>query len=113
MYPPLPILNRTCVKDYKLPNSDIVIEKGTRILLPILAFHHDPEYFPEPNKFDPERFSDENKSKIQPYSYLPFGEGPRNCIGELLLLQDRIHSVYLTLDYVTFCNVVGFSSLVY
>ncbi|KAI4462849.1 cytochrome p450 [Holotrichia oblita] len=92
MYPALPFLNRICVKDYQLPNSDIVIEKGTKILFPTLGFHYDPEYFPEPNKFNPERFSDENRAYIQPYSYIPFGEGPRNCIGELILLT--IQSVY-------------------
>lgn len=46
-----------------------------------MGLHHDPEYFPEPEKFIPERFGDENKQSIQPYTYLPFGDGPRNCIG--------------------------------
>lgn len=41
----------------------------------------DPKYYPDPETFDPERFSDDNKSNIEPMSYLPFGVGPRNCIG--------------------------------
>lgn len=47
----------------------------------MFGLHYDPEYFPEPQKFNPERFSDENRKKIPPFSYLPFGQGPRNCIG--------------------------------
>jgi len=48
--------------------------------------HHDPEYFPDPEKFDPERFNDENKKNIKPYTYLPFGSGPHNCIGNFSLI---------------------------
>lgn len=47
-----------------------------------MGLHHDPEYYPNPEKFDPERFSEENKSKRPAYTYLPFGDGPRICIGK-------------------------------
>ena len=46
-----------------------------------MALHHDKNYFPNPSNFDPERFSSENKSSIIPYTYMPFGEGRRNCLG--------------------------------
>lgn len=81
IYPAIPSLNRQCTKDYHIPDTDVVIEKGTKVLISILGLHHDPEYFPEPEKFDPDRFSDENKHNIRPFTYLPFGDGPRNCIG--------------------------------
>lgn len=50
--------------------------------IPIWSLHRDPKYYDDPEKFDPERFYDENKHKIKPYTYLPFGIGPRNCIGK-------------------------------
>jgi cytochrome P450 len=59
------------------------VEKGTKLLVPILGLHHDSKYYPDPERFDPERFSEEEKRKRPKFSYLPFGEGPRMCIGEL------------------------------
>lgn len=82
MYPPLPVLNRVCTEDYVVPNSNVTIERGTNIVVPILGLHYDQEYFPEPNKFDPSRFNEENIGKITPYTYMPFGDGPRNCLGK-------------------------------
>jgi cytochrome P450 family 9 len=52
-------------------------------MIPVWALHRDPKYFPNPSKFDPERFSEENKHNILPMTYCPFGLGPRNCIGKL------------------------------
>lgn len=72
---------RKCTKDYCIPDTNIVIEKGLSVLIPALALQRDSEYFPDPEEFDPERFNEENKSKIQDYTYIPFGEGPRICIG--------------------------------
>lgn len=77
------MLSRQCTKDYKLENPDVVIEKGTPILISISALHHDPKYWTDPYKFNPERFSDEaqgNKSFVE-RPFLAFGEGQRNCIG--------------------------------
>lgn len=80
-YPPAPITDRACTQDYLLPGTDTLIKKGSAILVPIMEIHHDERYYPEPEKFDPERFSAENKGKINTYTFLPFGQGPRNCIG--------------------------------
>jgi cytochrome P450 len=81
-YPPVPILNRECTKTYKIPDTDIVLEKGILTVVPVLALHYDPKYYPDPERFDPERFSEEEKAKRHHYVYLPFGEGPRICIGK-------------------------------
>jgi cytochrome P450 family 6 len=86
-YPPVPMLNRECTRSYKIPGTDIVLEKGIRTVIPVLGLHHDPKYYPDPERFDPERFSEEEKMKRHHYVYLPFGEGPRICIGTLTCIK--------------------------
>lgn len=76
-YPPLPNISRKCTKDFKIPESDFVIEEGTVIDFNSFSFQRDSKYFPDPLKFDPERFNEENSKKIKPFTFLPFGEGPR------------------------------------
>ncbi|PSN57639.1 Cytochrome P450 6k1 [Blattella germanica] len=81
MYPSLPNLIRVCTKPYKIPGTNVVLEKGTPVIIPIYAIHRDPLYFSDPDRFDPERFTEYNKEKRPQYTYMPFGEGPRICIG--------------------------------
>lgn len=82
--------DRVCSKDYTLTDDDgntlFEFKVGDRVNIPISGLHLDEVYFPEPHKFNPERFSDENKDKLVPYTYLPFGAGPRNCIGKFRLI---------------------------
>lgn len=72
------------------------MKKGESIWLPLHMIHLDPDYWKEPEKFDPERFSDENKKNIKQSSYLPFGIGPRGCVGNLNLLAVFI---YLNINF--------------
>ncbi|KAL4096785.1 hypothetical protein QTP88_021669 [Uroleucon formosanum] len=81
-YPPLITLPRKASQNYQLLNDSLIIEKGQKIIIPIYAIHHDSKYYPEPEKFIPERFSAEEKAKRPNGTYLPFGDGPRNCIGK-------------------------------
>ncbi|CAG9859768.1 unnamed protein product [Phyllotreta striolata] len=80
-HPPIFLLPRVCSKDFHIPGTDVVLRAGTHVEIPVHAIHRDPEHYPEPDKFDPERFSPENKAKRPRCAYLPFGEGPRICIG--------------------------------
>ncbi|GBP09515.1 Cytochrome P450 9e2 [Eumeta japonica] len=64
-----------------LSKFKLALEKGTSVIIPVQALQRDPKYFPNPEKFDPDRFSAENKAKLPSCVYLPFGDGPRNCIG--------------------------------
>ncbi|KAH8381943.1 hypothetical protein KR009_001109 [Drosophila setifemur] len=80
-YPGLPILNRECTQDYTLPDSNHVIPKGTPVVISLYGIHHDEEYFPDPETYDPERFSEQSRN-YNPTAFMPFGEGPRICIAQ-------------------------------
>ncbi|KAB0793925.1 hypothetical protein PPYR_13545 [Photinus pyralis] len=68
--------------------TPVFLQKHSHVICPIFAIHRDPKYYHNPDKFDPERFNDENRSSIHPYTYLPFGAGPRNCIGSRFALLE-------------------------
>lgn len=82
LHPPTALIDRMCVKDYTLEydGKKINIEVGRNFIIPIYAIHHDEKYYPNPEKFDPERFSDENKEKINKDAYMAFGVGPRQVV---------------------------------
>lgn len=83
IYPSLPFLFRECSKDYKISNSDLIIPKGTTVIIPILGHQRDPDIYENPMQFKPERFEGNanGSDKSGGLFYLPFGEGPRICIG--------------------------------
>ena len=79
MYTPGFVLFRKASEDYKVANSNITIRKGLKIWIPTLAFHYDENFWENPTKFDPDRFTQEQISQRHNFSFFPFGEGPRNC----------------------------------
>uniref|UniRef100_A0A1L8E4N4 Putative cytochrome n=1 Tax=Nyssomyia neivai TaxID=330878 RepID=A0A1L8E4N4_9DIPT len=82
LHPILPNLIRTLSHDYMIPNRNVTFEKGTFFSIPVFGIHRDPDIYPNPNEFDPERFTDENIRSRHSCAWLPFGEGPRGCIGK-------------------------------
>nr|AFP20589.1 cytochrome CYP6AE48 [Spodoptera littoralis] len=80
LYPVLGVLTREVIEDYTF-STGLKLEKGLRVHLPVYHMQHNPKYFPEPEQYRPERFLGEEKNNITPYTYFPFGEGPRLCIG--------------------------------
>ncbi|XP_065214564.1 cytochrome P450 6k1-like [Planococcus citri] len=80
-YPPLSILSRRTSQNYKIRDSDVVIPAETSIIVSVYGIHSDEKYYDNPQEFRPERFTEEEKSKRPNFTYLPFGEGPRYCIG--------------------------------
>jgi cytochrome P450 family 6 len=87
MYPILPFLDRLTENNYQVPGSNLIIEAGTPIIIPMQALQTDSNYFSQPHIFNPERFSNENKKNIKPNTYFPFGDGPRMCIGKINYLH--------------------------
>ncbi|XP_047538137.1 cytochrome P450 6B5-like isoform X2 [Vanessa atalanta] len=80
LYPVLPLITREVMNSYILPTG-LRLKKGDRIHIPIDYIHRQPENFPDPTSYRPERFFGDEKKKIKQYTYMPFGEGPRVCIG--------------------------------
>jgi cytochrome P450 family 9 len=104
-WPQAGFIDRKCTKTFTIEperegESPLTINKGDVCWIPVYALHLDPNYHPNANQFDPERFSDENKDKINGSTYLPFGIGPRNCIGSrFALLESKILLYYLLLEF--------------
>ncbi|KAM7343841.1 putative cytochrome P450 6a21 [Cochliomyia hominivorax] len=96
-YPVIPIITRLALNDYKVPgHPKYVIKKGMPVIIPIYGYHHDPNFYPEPEKFKPERFDSNNGDPKDSLQWLPFGEGPRNCIGlRFGFMQTRVALAYL------------------
>ncbi|NWY45556.1 CP3A9 protein, partial [Sylvia atricapilla] len=93
-------IERTCKKDVEI--NGVTIPKGVVVTIPPYVLHRDPEYWPNPDEFRPERFSKENKESIDPYTYLPFGAGPRNCIGMRFALLTLKVAIVSLLQHFTF-----------
>lgn len=80
-YPPGAGIIRNVTKDYAVPETNHVLPKGTLVWIPVYAIHHDPDYYPNPEVFEPDRFTSEEIQKRHPQSFLAFGHGQRNCVG--------------------------------
>ena len=93
--------DRICTKDVEIQDPEtgetILIKAGETVMIPIVGLQRDPEYYPNPLKFDPDRFSDENKHNIKPNTYLPFGCGPRICIGQRFKSIDSLRFCLYTI----------------
>ncbi|KAI4456041.1 cytochrome p450 [Holotrichia oblita] len=100
MYPATPLIPRECTQDYTIPSTNVVIEKGTKVFIAHWGLQRDPDYFPDPEKFDPDRFSTENKGNIDPGTYIPWGDGARKCLGvPLAMMKMKICVATLLKDF--------------
>ncbi|XP_008557820.1 cytochrome P450 9e2 [Microplitis demolitor] len=99
--PAASILQKKCTKEFKLigfDNVECTVEPGTKITIPLEELHKDKKYWQDSDKFDPERFIDENKSNQQKFVYLPFGGGRRVCVGQRMALLQMKGALTILLD---------------
>ncbi|XP_072760393.1 cytochrome P450 4C1-like isoform X2 [Anoplolepis gracilipes] len=105
LYPSVFLISRYIAEDVKL--QSYVVPAGTVVHLNIYGVHRDPNFWPNPEVFDPDRFLPEIAQNRHPYSYLPFSAGPRNCIGQRFgllemkaMIAPLVHNFYLEpVDY--------------
>ncbi|XP_012231781.2 cytochrome P450 6A1-like [Linepithema humile] len=99
-YPPLTFLMRKSVSDYTFDGTKVSIPKNQSVWIPSYAIHYDPSIYPEPDVFDPERFTEEAERSRHAMFYLPFGDGPRNCIGARFAVhQTKIGLIKMLRNY--------------
>lgn len=72
-YPPAYIITRNSTKDFKIPDTEMIIPANTDINISVLSVHRDPDFYPNPEKFDPERFTPEKVKNRKPFTFIPFG----------------------------------------
>lgn len=90
MYPSVGYLIRQCTSPkYTFKDLDLTIDEDIKVFIPIQAMHRDPKYFENPDKFDPERFR--NGTKHMKHYFLPFGDGPRACVGKYYSFKSNTH----------------------
>ncbi|XP_016997433.2 probable cytochrome P450 6a21 [Drosophila takahashii] len=101
LYTVLPVLNRECLEDFVVPdNPKYVIKKGMPIIIPAGAMHRDERLYPNPATFNPDNFSPDRVKERDSVEWLPFGDGPRNCIGMRFgQMQTRIGLALLIKDF--------------
>ncbi len=86
LYPPAYAFSRRALRDVEIDGYRV--PKGRVVLIAPYTIHRREEYFPEPEKFDPERFTPEREKQLPRYAYLPFGAGPRICIGMYFAMME-------------------------
>ncbi|KAH9509394.1 hypothetical protein Btru_045782 [Bulinus truncatus] len=100
IYPPVSIATRVAAETKTYGN--ITIPKGAAVFIPIFSILKDPKHFPDPDKFDPERFNQENSSLRDPMAFMPFGYGPRQCIGMKMAYLELKMALAMSLRKVQF-----------
>ncbi len=103
LYPPAPIITRTALKGFQL--GEYLIPEGTVLIVPIYAVHHHATLWPDPVVFDPDRFSPEQTNARHRYAYMPFGAGPRVCIGNAFAVMEAVAILAVLLQSVRLAAV--------
>lgn len=99
-YPPLMYLVRKSLEDYTFRGTDVTIPKNTKVFIPVYGIQKHPDNYPRPEVFDPERFTEKSIKSRHPMHFLPFGDGPRNCIAFRFALNEiKLYLIKIIQNY--------------
>ena len=87
LFPSVPFFSRYVSEDIEI--AGYKVPKGVSATIFTYMIHRDEKYYPDPEKFDPDRFLPENSADRHPYAYIPFSAGKRNCIGQRFALMEE------------------------
>jgi cytochrome P450 len=100
LYPPVYVMGRRAARDVVVQGGEggaaMQVKKGNNVLINVLGIHRRPELYPDPDRFDPERFLGDREKQLGKCGYMPFGDGPRVCIGNHFALMEG-HLILATL----------------
>ncbi|KAF5289900.1 hypothetical protein FQA39_LY14962 [Lamprigera yunnana] len=102
LYPPVPFIGRTVSEEFQFDGK--TIPKGTSLLLNIYGIHHDPNVYPDPQSFKPERFMDADNASRPRYAFIPFSSGMRDCIGQKFAMVEVKSIVCVLLQHYEFSS---------
>jgi cytochrome P450 len=105
LYPPVPMLSRQCVAATRLDGLEVA--PGATVVMSIYAMHRHAKRWEDPDAFDPARFAPEREAKIPRYQYIPFGAGPRICIGMAFAMIEATAMLATLLQKARFAPVQG------
>ena len=105
LYPPVPLMSRQAVADAQL--GEHAIRAGTSVLIPIYAIHRHAQRWEDPDAFDPTRFAPDRETKLARYQYMPFGAGPRICIGMAFAMIEAAAILATLLQHARFALAGG------
>ncbi|KAK4308866.1 hypothetical protein Pmani_019459 [Petrolisthes manimaculis] len=105
LHPTAIFTERQCTKDYTIPGTNVTVRAKDMIMIPTWSIQRDEKYWPQPTKFRPDRFLPENKDQIRSGTFLPFGLGPRNCIGmRFALMEAKLALAKMVLNFELSCE---------
>jgi cytochrome P450 len=105
LYPPVPMMSRQAIADARIDGR--LVRAGTSVLLPIYAIHRHTKRWENPDEFDPTRFAPEREKSIPRYQYMPFGAGPRICIGMSFAMIEATAILATLVRHARFAPVAG------
>ncbi|XP_068623996.1 cytochrome P450 6B7-like [Battus philenor] len=99
MFPPIGFISRKCTRPYTFEDLNLTIDKDVTVIIPVKALHNDPLYFDDPDEFRPDRFYLKNMKPNKKRIFIPFGDGPRSCVGNRMAMLQNVSGLAAVLSH--------------